>query len=171
MQMVKKSIFSIFLLGVLFLALMPKEEIYFRLERELALRGVEINEEAIDENIAGLVLQKPQIYLKGIHVAGADRLTCFTLFFYTQVEVENLYVDESLKGMLPEGAETIVLTHSLLDLMHIAVLAKGNFGVAKGIIDLKKRRVHIDFAEEKEIGTIKSSLQKGEKGWYYETAF
>jgi len=171
MQMVKKTFLLLLFFWMALLVFMPKEEIYFRLEKELTKQEIEINESAVEETLTGLVLKDPVIYVKGIKVATADQITFFTVLFYTKIMVSGVQVDESLKNMIPERVETLVLTHTVVDPIHITLFAKGSFGTVDGSISLKERTVHIDFTETKEISTIKSSLKKGEKGWYYETAF
>jgi len=171
MQMVKKIFLSLLLFWVALLVFMPKEEIYFRLEKELAKQEIEINESAVEETLTGLVLKDSAIYVKGIKVATVDQITFFTVLFYTKVTVSGLQMDESLKNMVPERIETLVLTHTVVDPVHIKLFAEGSFGTVDGSISIKERTVHIDFIEAKEIGMIKSNLKQGEKGWYYETAF
>jgi hypothetical protein len=41
----------------------------------------------------------------------------------------------------------------------------------QGSISLIDHTIHLDFVETKELGSIRSLLKKGEKGWYYETSF
>jgi len=169
--MVKKGFLFLLLFWVLIVAFMPKEEIYFSLERELAKQGVEINEGEIKEHVFGLTLQDAVVYVKGIKVAKVEKIDLVTLLFYTKVTVTGVQISESLSNMVPERAETVVLTHTVLDPFNAKIFAVGSFGTIEGVISLKSRMIHIDFTEVKKIGTIKSSLQKGEKGWYYETAF
>jgi hypothetical protein len=171
MQMVKKGFVFFLLFWVALLAFMPKEEIYFRLENELAKQGVEINEASIEEGPFSLTLQQPAIYVKGIKVATAEKVSLLTWLFFTKVQISGLRVDESLRSMVPESAERIVLSHSLLDPLHLSVSAEGKFGELMGKISLKERTVHIDFTDIKSLGTLKSNLKQGEKGWYYETTF
>jgi hypothetical protein len=171
MQMVKKAFLLTVLLWIALLAFMPKEEIYFALERELAKQGVEINEQKITEGIFDLTIESPVIYVKGIKAATAQKVTFFTTLFMTRIAVSDLRIDTQLRAMLPESAKMLTLTHSVLDPLNIYIDAEGSFGVLTGSISVKDHKVHIDFVETKEIGTIKSSLKKGEKGWYYETTF
>jgi predicted ribosome-associated RNA-binding protein Tma20 len=67
--MVKKILVSLLLVWGALILFMPKEEIYFSLERELAKQGVEINEAHIDEGLFTLKLEGVTVYVKGIEVA------------------------------------------------------------------------------------------------------
>jgi hypothetical protein len=172
MQMVK-NIFLIFIvLWFSLLVFMPKEELYFTLEKELAKQDIEINEENIEENLLSLNLINPVIYVKGIKIATLEKINIFTLLFYTNINVKSLILDESLKSFAPEKIDVANISYSLLTPLHANIEAKGSFGMLEGDVNLNERNLRINFTETtKEINTIKSNLKKDEKGYYYETSF
>jgi len=171
MQMVKKILFVLLLLWGALLLFMPKEELYFSLERELARQGVEINEGSVEEGVFGLTLEDVSIYVRGIKVASVKKISLFTLLFYTKVDAEEILADESLHTMLPERIEEMVFTYSVLTPFTVHIEAIGSFGMAEGTASLKERLIHLDFKELKKADMIRSKLIKGEKGWYYEASF
>jgi len=171
MQMVKKILILLFAVWFALLLFMPKQEIYYKLEKELEKQGVEINEEYIDEGVFSLTLNNASVYVKGIKIATVEKASFFTLLFYTKAQVDNLVLDDSLKAMAPRQTDRAVFKHSVFSLFNISVNAKGSFGVVNGHINLKERTVRLGFVEAKEIDSIKSQLKKDEKGWYYETSF
>jgi len=171
MQVVKKLLLGLILVWGALLLFMPKEELYFSLERELAKQGVEINEGTIHEGIFGLTLENVTVYVQGIKVATVEKVSLFTLLVYTRIEGETLIVDKSLQNMLPAEVNHLVATHSLLDPTTLHIEANGSLGRLAGEVSLTGRTVHLDFTETKKIDTIRSQLKKGEKGWYYETSF
>ena len=171
MQVVKKLLLGLILVWGALLLFMPKEELYFSLERELAKQGVEINEGTIHEGIFGLTLENVTVYVKGIKVATVEKISLFTMLVYTRIEGEMLIVDKSLQNMMPAEVDHLVATYSLLDLTTFHIEADGSFGTVNGEVSLTGRMVHLDFTETKKIDTIRSQLKKGEKGWYYETSF
>ena len=171
MQMVKKTVIAFFILWLAVLLFMPKQELYYKLEHILVKEGIKINEEKIEEGVFSLTLKNADLYVKGIKVASAKKVTLFTLLFYTKIEVTELFLDDSLKNMAPQHTQYAVFTHSLLSPMYLSIYAKGSFGIVSGEANLKARTVHVDFDEAKEIGMIKQMLTKGKTGWYYETSF
>ncbi len=171
MQMVKRMFWGLLLVWGALLLFMPKEQLYFKLERELAKQGIELNENVIEERIAGLTLKGVTLYVKGVEVARADEVDLLTLLFFSQLEVKGLHMDKGLENMLPKSAERIVLMHSILSPTTISIEGKGSFGTVEGKIDLATRTLHIDFVKSGEIDMLKSQLKQGEKGWYYETGF
>ncbi len=150
---------------------MPKQEIYYALEKELAKQEIEINEKSREEGMFFLTLNQLSVYVKGIKIATIDELTFFTLLFYTKVELDTLILDDALKAMAPQQTDKAILSHSIISPLNASIHAEGSFGTIEGSVDLKERKLHLDFNETKEIEMIRSQLKKDEKGWYYETSF
>jgi len=171
MQMVKKIFIALFITWFALLIFMPKQEIYYALEKELAKQEIKINEKSIKEGVFSLSLNQASVYVKGVKIATIEELTLFTLLFYTRIELDSLLLDDSLKFMAPQQTNKAIFSHAIFSPFDASVHAEGSFGVIDGKVDLKERKLHIDFNETKEIEMIKPQLKKDEKGWYYETSF
>lgn len=171
MQMVKKSVLVLVVIWLALVILMPKQEIYYKLEEALDSYEIRLNEEKKSEGLFSLNLEGVSVYVKGINVATIEELNLFTLLFYSSIELRALLVDDSLKTMIPEETTSAVLTHSILSPLDASVSASGSFGSLTGNIDLNERTVHLDFNESKNIQMLKPALKKSEKGWVYETSF
>jgi len=171
MQMVKKIFIALFIAWFGLLLFMPKQEIYYMLEKELEKKEIKINEKSMEEGLFSLTLKQASVYVKGIPIATIEELRFFTMLFYTKVELETLLLDDSLKAMAPQQTDKATLSHSLITPLSASIHAEGSFGGIEGNIDLKERKLHLDFNETKEIEMIRSQLKKDEKGWYYETSF
>ena len=171
MQMVKKGVLVLVLTWLAIVILMPKQEIYYKLEEVLDGYEIRLNEEKKSEGLFSLNLKGVTVYVKGINVATIDEVNLFTLLFYSSVELRSLLVDESLKTMIPQETTSAVLRHSTLSPLDVSVMASGSFGALTGNIDLNERTVHLDFNESKNIQMLKPTLKKSEKGWVYETSF
>lgn len=171
MQMVKKIATVVLLIWFVLVLFMPKEEIYFSLEKELVKNDIEINEESRSEGIFSLSLKNVTVYVKGIPLVTVEEINFFTLLFYTSIHFETLMIDESLKTMTPTEIEDLLLSQSILAPLNLSVKAEGPFGEARGNVDLDKRMLRMDFNDTKAIGMLQSKLKQGEKGWYYETSF
>ena len=171
MQMVKKTAIALFLIWFILILFMPKEDIYFSLEKELVKNDIELNEESRSEGIFSLSLKNVTVYVKGIPLVTVEKIDFFTLLFYTSIHFETLMIDESLKTMTPTEIEDLLISQSILAPLNLSVDAEGPFGEARGNIDLDKRKLRMDFNDTKALGMLKSKLKKDEKGWYYETSF
>lgn len=171
MQMVKKSVLVLVAIWLALVILMPKQEIYYKLEEALDSYEIRLNEEKKSEGFFSLNLKGVSVYVKGINVATIEELNLFTLLFYSSVELRSLLVDDSLKTMIPQETTSAVLRHSILSPLDASVSASGSFGSLTGNIDLNERRVHLDFNESENIQMLKPAVKKSEKGWVYETSF
>jgi len=172
MQMVK-NIFIIFIVFWFALLLfMPKQELYFTLEKELLKQDIEINEQSIEEGIFSLNLIKPVIYVKGIKIATIEKINIFTLVFQTNINLKSLILDDSLKSFAPQKIDVANISYSLFSPFKVIIDGKGSFGVIDGHANLDERNLRLHFSETtKELDSIKSNLKKDEKGLYYETSF
>lgn len=171
MQMVKKITAILFVVWFVLILFMPKEEIYFRMEQELAKNEIKLNEEHRNEGLFSLNLENVTVYVKGIPLATVEKISFFTLLFHTCINVEALMIDESLKAMTPTEVEHLHISQNILSPFDIKVKAEGPFGQASGSVDLNQRMVHMDINETKGLGMLKSKLKQGEEGWVYETSF
>ena len=172
MQMVKNIFITFIVFWFALLVFMPKQELYFTLEKELAKKDIEINEQNIEEGVFSLNLINPEIYVKGIKVASIEKINIFTLLFTTNINVKSLVLDDSLKSFAPKKTDVANISYSLLSPLKVTIEAEGNFGLLEGNANLNEKKLRIDFFETtKEIDSIRSNLKKDEKGLYYETSF
>ena len=172
MQMVKNIFITFIVFLFALLVFMPKQELYFTLEKELAKQDIEINEQSIEEGVFSLNLIQPVIYVKGIKIATIEKINIFTLIFNTNINVKSLILDDTLKSFAPEKIDVANISYSLFSPFKVNIEAKGSFGVIEGIANLNERSLRLDFNETtKGLDTIRSNLKKDEKGLYYETSF
>ena len=109
MQMVKKIAIVLFVLWFAILLFMPKQELYYKLEKELAQNDIKINENYIEEGLFSLTLQEATLYFKGINLGKVKKIRFFSLLFYTKVELQDLLLDDSLKSMIPTKIDELTL--------------------------------------------------------------
>ena len=171
MQVVKKSIGILFAVWFTLLLFMPKEEMYYSVEKMLAAQDITLNEKSIDEGIFSLTLKDVTVYVKGIALVNIDEIDFYTLLFYNTLHIDNLVVDEVLHSKVPTKTKKAVFTYHIFAPLTVSMDANGSFGYAKGSIHLVKKKLHIDFVKAKEIEMIKPYLKKGNKGWFYEKSF
>jgi len=171
MQMVKKTATVLLLIWFVLVLFMPKEELYFSLEKELLKNDIELNEESRSEGIFSLSLKNVTVYVKGIPLVTIEEIEFFTLLFYTCIHFETLMIDESLKTMTPTQIEDLSISQTIWAPLNLSVKAEGPFGEAGGHVDLDKRMLRMDFNDTQGLGMLQSKLKQDEQGWYYETSF
>jgi len=171
MQMVKNILLIIATLWFAILLFMPKVDLYYSLENKLVKKGIVINEKSIDESVFSLSLKESDIYAEGINLVKLNKINIFTLLFYSSINVNGINIDESLKSFIPVTVEKLIASHSILSPRKVFITIVGNFGVADGIVDLKKKIIRLDFSDTNELNNLKKQLKKDKKGWYYEKSF
>jgi len=171
MQMVKNILISLLLAWFAILMFMPKKQLYYKLERELARQDIVLNEKSIDEGIFSLVLNQPSVYVKGIKVATLDSINFFTLLFYTKVNLQKFLLDDALKESLPVDIDKMTVSHAPWHIKELRVDANSSIGKIIGNIDLSKRSLRVDINTTNDLGMLKSELKQDAEGWYYETSF
>lgn len=171
MQMVKKSALIFLMVWFSILLFMPKAELYYTIEEELAKQDIKLNEKSIEEGLFSLTIKDVTVYVKGVALANIEELDFFTILFYSSLEVNNLKVDEALHTKVPAITKKTSFTHNILTLLSVSIDANGSFGVLDGEINMVNKDMHIDFVDVGDISMIKSLLMKDEKGWFYEKSF
>jgi len=172
MQMVKNIFMTVIIFWFALLVFMPKQELYFTLEKELLKQDIEINEQNIEEGLFSLNLINPEIYVKGIKIARVEKINIFTLIFTTNINLKSLILDDPLNSFAPKKTDIANISYSLFSPFSVNLEAQGNFGLLEGNANLNERKLRIDFSETtKELDSIRSNLKKDEKGLYYETSF
>ncbi|DAB39894.1 MAG TPA: hypothetical protein CFH81_06650 [Sulfurovum sp. UBA12169] len=171
MQMVKKIFLGVALIWFGATVFMPKKELYYKLEEMLAKKDIRINGETIKEGLFSLDVHHPTVSVKGINIATIEKIKLFTLLFSSEIKIQNVVLDKSLRETAPGHIEVLTLKHALLSLFGVSLDANCDFGAVEGEVNLKERKLHIDLIGAKNIQAIQSRLRQNEKGWYYETSF
>lgn len=171
MQMVKRILIALAALWFVVLFFMPKQELYYKLEEELAKNDIKINEKSIEEGLFSLTLHDASVYVKGIKLATVQKIDFCTLLFYTKMEVTELLLDESLKNVALTKIDKVSVSHGIWNPLYLSIDAEGTFGQVDGNAAIVERTLRLDFNETKNIKMLKANLKEDEKGWYYETSF
>lgn len=171
MQMVKKYLLWAFLLWFALLFFMPKVELYYALERELATQDITLNEASIEQGVLYVTIRDVKVYVKGVELAHIDSIHFFTLLGYSTLTMKDIEVDDLLKSKVPSAITELSASHSIFSPLSLALDANGSFGRAEGELSLLEGTVRVDLVESKDISTLKPYLKQDEKGWYYETSF
>lgn len=171
MQMVKKYLLWAFLFWFALLFFMPKAELYYALERELATQDIRLNEASIESGLLYMTIRDVDVYVKGVEVANIESIHFYTLLGYSTVTLSEITVDDLLKSQVPSSITEVAASHNIFSPLSLSLDANGSFGVAEGELSLLDGTLRVDLLETKEISTLKAYLKQDEKGWYYETSF
>jgi len=166
-------------IGVIWLALIvfaPKRELYFMLEDELAKNNIILHGEVVEENLFGVSILHPTLYVNKIEAAKIDEISLTTFLFWSVVSVKQITVNAIAKEWIPAPIEKLEANYGVWQPMGIGVSGASSFATIAptSVLDLATMKIRIDIAptvgNEKGIDKLKGFLKKDDKGWYYETA-
>ena len=174
-----KKIVKALLWSLLFLylavAMLPKEALFYKAETLLQPFKVYVNESGTSDRLLAFDINDATILFQDIEAAKIDTIRLTTLLFYNAVTVSPFRVKEDLAAFVPPVVDSLQLTHHIFMPHRIALYAKGDFGEARGYVDLLARRVHIDidFAAvvSRNHRALLQMVRKNNEGYYYEYAF
>ena len=172
MQMVKRIIGGLFLSILLLWIFAPKEELYYLLEKSLKEKNIIISNETLVNEWFGLKVLNADIYTNGIKVAQVDELNFNFIFFYSNLTINGIHIDESLQNMAPKVINSLNANYSIINPIEIKLKGEGSFGELDGRITLLEKKIEILFPVTKELKSVKRFLKNDKtKGWYYETNY
>jgi len=171
MRLVRNLILFIVALYIGAVIFMPKSQLYYFAEQQLKDKGVIIGNEKIVDRLTSFELLHPVAYYQGVDIARATKVKVTPLLLINTLKAEDIELLNIAKKFLNIHIDSLSAKHSIFKPYRVKIDATGNFGVAHGYANLKKRILHLDLTESKNINSIKRYLKKGAKGWYYESKF
>ena len=138
-KILKALIYVIFFIFIS-MVLLPKQELFYFLEKKLEEKNIVISDEQFENKVLGFDLKYSDIYFEQINVANVEKLSIDTYLFYNQVSIKNVRLLDSFKSMFPTPLTNIYLTYSILDYENIQIKADGIFGKLYGTINLFDRK-------------------------------
>jgi len=162
-----------FVYALLFFA--PKKEIYYMVEQKIKPLDIIIDKESFYDNGFVFGIDNADIYFKGIKSARLDSINITMLLFYNKISIPAFRLNDDFSDFLPAKIKFINIKHTILNPLEISINAKGDFGKADGVVDLKTRTIKILFRFSKTVVTkyrqTLRGLKKTKEGYRYEYHF
>lgn len=178
LQIFKKSlIFIIWILIFVYtaVALLPKNELYYKAEHILEKYKVYINNEKLDNRLFSFKINDANVAYTDIKIAKIDNISFNSYVFYNSIEVPAFELDESLALILPAKVEFIKIKNSIIQPSMVTIESQGEFGKASGFINLRERKIYIEFVFAPIIKTRYRQalrvLKRTKEGYKYESSF
>ena len=169
--MVKKILLVIILLPFLILALSPKKELLYQLEKQLATRGIKLADGVVSTHLFGLSIDHPSVYVKGIKVATIKHVSLWSALLYTLGTIEEIKFDPAMAAYLPPKFAHISLVHSVIEPTHVRLSVTDKAFPGDGDVNLRKRTFRMRFVTLPKDTPIAKYLKHGKGGWVYEQQF
>jgi len=154
---------------IIVIALLPKVDLYYKLEQILKKEHIILSDEIPTDKILSLNLKNISLYYNGIAVGNISNSSLLPFIFYNKLTIENIKLDKAMKMFFPEKINETVITYSVLDPINIHLASKGKFGEALGTFNLKTRKLHIvltptKYMKRNHANTL--SMMKSKNGQY-----
>ncbi len=168
----KKFIIFLTIFYIAFIALMPKENLYYTLKNRLKAERVVLTEDRISDNLIALKGEKVSLFYDGIKSVEADEFSVMALGVYNKIDLLNVGAAKDLKNMFGFSADEVNITYALWHYKKALISASGDFGSIEGTLELSsgvlKLLLDPSLAFEKS-PLIRQYFKKSEEGYTYES--
>ena len=174
-----KKIFKLFLYVFVFLAFficfLPKESFYNLLEKELEKNQIIVSNEIKDDKAFSFVVSNAEIFYQGINGAKIDEMRFETYLFYTNINLKNINILDSLSSFIPTPIDEVIINHSIFNFYKIKIKSTGIFGELTGDINLFTKELKLELNASDKMKTSYSKLLRNMKfeneRYFYEYKF
>ena len=129
MKIILKYI-SVFILFIyMLLIFLPKENLYYFALEKLAEDKIELTNIKVQDKYISLVLENTNIKYEKIKVASIENIEIKSLLFQTNIIIDNLKVQKSLKKFMPYDMKSIKIIHSILNPLVIDIKLSKQFNI------------------------------------------
>jgi len=159
---------------MMLIVFLPKENLYFAVEKELKKDGVILYSETIQEDPFSLDIQGSIVNFQTIDIAKVAHIEIGLYGFYNTFDAQDIQLYTFSKNFLPSKIKYLRATYLLFDPLHIKIMAEGEFGILEGQYNIKEHLLKVTIQPSKKmlqeyqnsLGLLKK-LKNGE--YSYET--
>ncbi len=174
-KMLKFFAYTLFFFTVL-IYFTPKVNLYYLLESKLKEQGVVINDEVLSDNGLSLSINDASVNLKSIQSAKIKEIDVKVFGVYNSVILTGVSLASVAATMVPTEIQSISLTYSVFDPLHLVATAIGEFGDAGLSFGLLDGVLHVELHPSKKMlasyGQTLKNLKKSKEGAYtYDKTF
>lgn len=145
MRTIFKYLIYLVSLILFLLILLPKENIYFKIEQVLENQGVVISNEIFNNKLLGFDINAADVFYKELYFSNINRFDFQTYIISSKVKMDGIRFSNGFSKMIPTPIENITLTHSIFDFKHVKIDGNSSFGKLDGNIDLLSRKIILYF--------------------------
>ena len=120
---------------------MPKESVYFFVEKQLQKYHVVIAHESVKDKGLSLELRHLDVYVESIQSAKIENLDISFFGVYNEVKAHNIELSTAVASMLPTKIESVNIKYSILSPLNVRLNAVGAFGTLQGVANIKERKI------------------------------
>lgn len=143
--------------------LMPKENLFFTLEKFLAKEKVVISNESHSDNLISLSVRNAEVSYDKLAFGNIEKISAYPLIFVNYLSISDTFISNDFKNMFPRKIDSITALYSIFYPFKVLLSFDGDFGEASGSIDIKDRLVQIELTPSEKIKKNRSFMGKFKK--------
>jgi len=156
----KKILFFFIGLYLGLFVFMPKESLFFTVQKILNQKDIYINSN-VKNSFFSLILKKSTIFYNKIDIAKIENIEIFPYLFYNLIEADDIKMSFGNYKI-----KNLNLVYNVIDPFNFKIYGKSNFGKIEGGINLKKRELKVYILNLKDL-KLRRFLKKDKKGYFY----
>ena len=166
------AIFAIY--AILFF--MPKENLFYQLEKLLAKENLFIAGEKITDKPLGIKLDDLEIIYGNVDVGDIKNIDFDFYLVKNVLHVKGVSLKSNSFKFIPKYIDDLIFSYSILSPKNIKIQSKGDVGNIIGYFDLVKQTLHVELKTDKKSRSryrdILKKFKPNKKGVYiYEKTF
>ncbi len=155
-----------------FIALMPKENLYYTLINKLKQERVVIAQESLSDNLISLKGENILVFYDGIESVQAEKFTIFPYLLFNSIKISNVSAAEDLKRMFGFSADFVKISYVVWNYKSVDISAIGDFGELSGDVNLESMKVKLILEPSEKFQKsplLNQYFKKSEEGYIYES--
>lgn len=148
-----------YLVLVSILFFVPKVNLYYFGEKILSEYQTKILGEEFHDNGLGFDINNLEMYYNDVFVSNIGSFSFVSYIFYTTIDINTIKVDQMLKKFSVVDMESIQITHSVVDPIHLNISVESGVGSVSGYVDIVQQSLHLVFTPNKKSKEYKGVLK------------
>jgi len=155
---------------------MPKESVYYYLEKELQKQKIILSDEEIIDNGFSLQLNNTKLSYDSIESANVESINIKIFLVYNSLSVSNVRLLDVASSFVPLHVDTINIKYTIFNPLNIVAESNGEFGQASAEVNILDRNISMVLKPSpmmlKKYRATLRNLKKNKAGEYkYEKTF
>ena len=170
MVKVLKLFAYIFFFVLALIYFIPKESVYYYVEKELLQEKVILSNEEIVDSGFSLELKSAKISYDSIQSANVESVNIKIFLLYNSLSLRNIELSSVVSSFIPPQVESVDVRYTIFNPLNITAKARGKFGEANAEVNILDRNISIvlrpsELMLKKHKSTLRN-LVKNEDGEY-----
>lgn len=169
-----KRFLYIFYIFLIIIVVIPKEKLYFAFESLLGEHHLFVNNEDFTNRLFYVDIDNANVLLDNQEFAKIEHMRIAPWVVLNRFTLTNIAFSPLFQNIFPGKIDSVTLTYSLLNPLHMDIFAEGDFGHCSGTYELMNKKLRVLFdptAELREYPLLINRLHQEKGGLVYEQIF